>query len=41
MGPRADPPYTQNTQAALGPRNLILVLFLNLASGYEYMNHLF
>ncbi len=39
---RADPPYTQNTQAALGPLALkyvlILVLFLNLASCCENMN---
>ncbi len=45
---RADPPYTQNTQAAQGPEtpgdplalkdDFILVSFLKLASGYENMN---
>ncbi len=45
---RADPPYTQNTQAAQGPwntrgtpcsqRGFHLVSFLKLASGYENMN---
>ncbi len=39
---RADPPYTQNTQAAWGPLALkdvlILVLFFNLSSVYENMN---
>ncbi len=43
---RDDPPYTQNTQAAgwtIPPPALkddfILVMFFNLASGYENMNN--
>ncbi len=47
---RADPPYTQNMQAASGPQNTrgplalkdVWVSFLSLTSGYKNMNyHLF